>query len=134
MKACEYLKENFKPIGNAYIKKNPDIEIISLTTVDGFSVCHILNGAASIEEDKLAATTSTLYAVANAVSNQILGKGFNINFIETEAGNFALVGLKLSTTEFVLTLSTGKQMNIASVRLIIKRLSQEITDAYSNSL
>ena len=76
-------------------------------------------------------TSSTLFSVSNAVSRQILKKSFKVTFIEAEEGNIAFVSLSLDNDDFVLAMSAGEQVNIASLRMLINRLAKEIQSELS---
>ena len=120
------LAEQIKPLFSQYLANPADIELVSLATTDGFPVLCMNNGFNEFEEDKLAAAASTLYSVSGAVSRQILGKTFDVSFIETQAGNIAFVALSIAGKDYVLAMSAGESVNIASLRLFIKRLAQEL--------
>lgn len=106
--------------------ENAAIEVIALATTDGFPVCSFNRGAENFAEDTLSAAASTLYSVSNAVTRQILGKRFKITFIESEQGNVAFVALTLTGRDYVLVMSARESLNIASLRLLINRLANEI--------
>ena len=114
------------PLFDQYFTNFSGIELISLATTDGFNVyCKKLD-TYSFETDKLSAASSTLYSVCDAVTRQILGKKFEVTFIETGAGNVVCIALSTSSGDYVLTMSGSKEMNIASLRLAIKRLAEEV--------
>lgn len=109
---------------------NEAVEIIALATTDGFPVCSASRRDGSFAEDTLAAAASTLHSVSDAVARQILGKRFRVTFIESEEGNVAFVALSLEGREYVLVMSAGADLNIASLRLLISRLANEIVSPF----
>lgn len=119
------------PLFDDYMKSNQGLEVISLATTDGFPLLDTKKGNNEFETDKLAAASSTLFSVSNAVSRQILKKSFKVTFIEAEEGNIAFVSLSLDNDDFVLAMSAGEQVNIASLRMLINRLAKEIQSELS---
>ncbi len=109
------------------------IEVISLATTDGFPVYTLNKAGHSLEEDSLSAAASTLHSVSNAVAQQILGKRFKVTFIEAQQGNVAFVDLDIGEDNYVLVMSANQTMNIASLRLRITRLAEEIHQAFSTA-
>lgn len=103
-----------------------DIDLISLSTTDGFPVYNFTRHLNDFEGDKMAAAASTLYSVSNAVSQQILNKQFSVTFIETEGGNVAFVTLNMDDNDYVLSMSGTKAMSIAQLRLLLNRLAADI--------
>lgn len=129
MPSDQALYNQLKELFAAYAQQQA-IEVIALATTDGFPVYSINRGKAHFAEDTLAAAASTLHSVSNAVSQQILSKHFKVAFIEAEQGNVAFVSLTLNTQEYVLAMSAGAALNIASLRLLITRLANEIQSRY----
>lgn len=119
------LRSRLQPLFARYAE-NDAIEVIALATTDGFPVYSINQGAEHFAEDTLSAAASTLHSVSNAVTRQILGKGFKITFIEAEQGNVAFVALTLAGRDYVLVMSARESLNIASLRLLINRLAKEM--------
>lgn len=120
------LRNRLQPLFASYAK-NEAIEVIALATADGFPVYSINQGAENFAEDTLSAAASTLHSVSNAVTQQILSKRFKITFIESEQGSVAFVALTLSDRDYVLVMSARQSLNIASLRLLINRLANEIS-------
>lgn len=119
-----------------YLDLEPSLELIALSTSDGFDVTSYKREDKNYEADKMAAASSTLCSVSGAVSKQILDKKFDITFIETSSGNIAFVALSLYDKDFVLTMSSGKAMDVTCLRLLIKRFANELSETvkkYSSS-
>ncbi len=114
------------PLFSQCIQASSGIELITLSTTDGFAVHTETIYSESFHEDKMAAAASTLYAVSNAVSKQILSRQFETTFIETQKGNIAFVSLSIKDSEYVLAMSADESLNIANLRLLIKRLAKDI--------
>lgn len=132
MNASPQFDQLLYPLFEKYLAAEPNLEVIALATSDGFSVCSANKFTVDFEPDKMAAAASTLHSVSNAVSKQILNKTFDMTFIETKAGNVAFVALELAGKDYVLSMSASELMNIASFRLNIRRLGQDISDLAVN--
>lgn len=111
---------------NDYMGNYDSIDVISIATTDGFPVYTKCVETLEFDFDALAAASSTLYSVSNAVSKQILNKEFSITFIEAEQGNVGFVSLSFSERDFVLAMSTNDSMNIGQLRVLINRLAIEL--------
>lgn len=132
MNASPQFDQLLYPLFEKYLAGEPNLEVIALATSDGFSVCSANKTTVDFEPDKMAAAASTLHSVSNAVSKQILNKTFDMTFIETEAGNVAFVALEIAGKDYVLSMSASELMNIASFRLTLRRLGQDISDLAVN--
>ena len=111
----------------SYMDIEPAIELVTLSTTDGFPVCTRGKTTVNYEPDKISAAASTLYSVSNAVAKQILKSEFETAFVETNRGNMAFVSLSVFKGDYVLALSANEAINIAKLRLRIKNLAVEIS-------
>lgn len=102
------------------------IEVMSLSTADGFPIQSYSRGQHTFESDTLAAAASTLFSVSNAVAHQILSKQYKSTFIEADKGNIFFISLKLGDKDFVLAVCASESVNIASLRLFTNRLASAI--------
>lgn len=108
------------------MEKNNDIEVICLATTDGFPVYAKTNLMLNFDIDKMAAASSTLYSVGNAVSKQILSKSFKITYIEAEQGNIGFISLSVNDRDFVLSMSANESMNVGQLRVYINRIAKDL--------
>lgn len=120
------LEQELNVLFSSYMDIEAAIELIALSTTDGFPVCARARDMSNYESDKIAAAASTLYSVSNAVSKQILKSEFETAFVETSRGNMAFVSLSNSKGEYVLAVSANGTINIAKLRLRIKNLAVEL--------
>ena len=119
-------REKLQEIIDLFLKENSNLEIIAISTGDGFPVALSTKEENEIEPDKMAAAASTLYSVSNAVSMQLLSRRFEATIIESNNGNIAFVALEFLDNDFVMAMSANAQLNLASLRILIKRLTVEI--------
>lgn len=127
----ELLINTAENVFNQYIEKHPDIEVLSLATTDGFPVFNRSSSHVNMDDDKMAAASSTLYSVSNAVSKQLLEKSFKITYIEAEQGNVGFISLSIQDKDFVLAMSTSETMNLGQLRVFINRIANEILQTAS---
>lgn len=121
------------PIFTAYLDKYNELEMIALSTSDGFPVLSRTNSQLVLESDTMAAAASTLFSVSNAISRQILKKEFRVTFIESSSGNVAFIALSHYQQDFVLSMSASEHMNIGQLRVFITRLNNDIIDHLSKT-
>ena len=115
-------------------ERDAAIEVISLSTADGFSVHNFIKSKHEFEVDTMAAAASTLHSVSKAVAHQILSKEFKSTFIEANQGNVCFVAVSLGSKDYVLAMSADQSMNIASLRLFINGLAEDIKQLYAQRL
>ena len=131
MSLNELLVTTAESVFSQYIERYPDIEVLSLATTDGFPVFNMSSNHVNMDDDKMAAASSTLYSVSNAVSKQLLEKSFKITYIEAEQGNVGFISLSIQDKDFVLAMSTSESMNLGQLRVFINRIANEILQSAS---
>lgn len=112
-----------------YLSRYDAIEVICLATTDGFPVVHRIGRDMAFDADKMAAASSTLYSISNAVAQQILSKSFKITIIEAEQGNMAFIALVADNKDFVLAISASAALNVGQLRVIIHRVAGDLISA-----
>lgn len=123
---ADTLEQELGLLFSSYMDVETAIELVTLSTTDGFPVCTRGKGISNYEPDKIAAANSTLYSVSNAVAKQILKSEFETAFVETNSGNMAFVSLNSLKGDYVLAMSANGTINIARLRLRIKNLAAEL--------
>lgn len=122
----EMIKSEAKKIFSMYRGKYDAIDMVCLSTADGFPVISVAADGLTFEKDTMSAASSTLYSVSDAISRQILMKPFRIAFIESEMGNIAFVSIEFGEHDFVLAMSANDSMNIGQLRVLIHRICDEL--------
>ena len=124
-------KIEIKPELHEEIKKlceeNKEALLVSLATTDGFSVKCFASKELLDEADKLAAMSSTIYALSSSTAKQLLQGEFDITIIETNTGNMLFVRTEYLDISCVLAIATGPKMALAEARYKTKKLSQAIS-------
>jgi len=107
---------------------NKEILLVSLATTDGFSVKCFASQELYEEADKLAAMSSTIFALSDSTAKQLLRGEFNISIIETNSGNMLFVRTEYLEMPCVLAIAAGSRMALAEARYKTKRLSEAINN------
>ncbi len=107
--------------------KFADLKIISLTTADGFPIyCHI-NSRLKVEDEKVAAVSSSLISLSNAAAQQMMGQSLESTTIETGGSNMFLCNAQLKDKKCVLCIVTGPKENIGHARYFTQQIAQLIS-------
>lgn len=106
--------------------KNQEISLLSLATTDGFNIKSISANALSVETDKLAAMSSSLFALSNSSSMQLMQSPSLISTIESDQGNILLMSAQYLGRESVVIMVVRSDMSLAQARFAIKRFVEAI--------
>lgn len=124
-------KISVKPELLKYIKElcdnNSEMLVVSLCTTDGFSIKSFASKGLNTEADKLAAMSSTMSALSNSISTQLLKEEFDITIVETTSGNVLFVKTNYLDLPCVLTVAARSDMALATVRYKTKKLAEGIS-------
>ncbi len=103
-----------------------DMQFVYLSTTDGFHIFGLHQGAENAEPDKVAAIASSLFALSNTASKNILNDELQVSIVETMSGNIIFLRTHLNRADTVLTVAANKDMSLAKVRYHALRLSELI--------
>ena len=107
--------------------KYADLKILSLTTADGFSVyCHV-NSRLQVEDEKVAAVSSSLISLSNAAAQQMMGHALESTTIETGSSNMFLCNTQYNDKKCVLCIVTGAKENIGHARYFTQQIAKLIS-------
>ncbi|WP_154222638.1 roadblock/LC7 domain-containing protein [Marinicella rhabdoformis] len=107
--------------------KFADLKILSLTTADGFSIyCHV-NNRFHVEDEKVAAVSSSLISLSNAAAQQMMGHALESTTIETGTSNMFLCNTQYNDKKCVLCIVTGVKENIGHARYFTKQIAQLVS-------
>ena len=104
-----------------------DVILVSLCTTDGFSIKTFASKELSGEADKLAAMSSTISALSDSSSKQILKNQFDVTIVESHSGNMLFVRANYLDQPCVLTVAAGHKVALAVARYKTKALAQKIS-------
>ncbi len=115
-------------IFNQLIEKNDDIQGVSLSTVDGFTVHSVMDTKHPIEDDKLSAVVSSLASLSNAASQQVINAQLLNTVIETKNGDILIISTQYQKKPAVLCVITGSKQNLGKARYYALKLAQAIVN------
>lgn len=99
-----------------------DIELVSISTADGFVIHQSSSKRFRDESDKIAAIASTFSSISNSIANEIIDSSFNIAFIETPRGNFVCIHTLYLGKSVVLILFAKDGMSLGTLRVKARNL------------
>lgn len=123
---------NLVTLIDARFHENYEIDLISLSSTDGFDIHCIKSPDSTIEIDKLAAIASSVYALSNASVKQISDSDLNVITVETKNGNLLFLKSTFNQKATVLSVSSKSDMPLGETRYIATRLASDI-DAIQES-
>ena len=109
-------------------EENKAIFLVSLCTTDGFSIQSVMTKGLSSEADKLAAMSSTISALSDSSSKQVLQDECNITIVEASAGNMLFVKTTYLGNPCVLTIAARAKLALATARHKTKVFASEISE------
>ena len=103
-----------------------NIRLMSLCTMDGFSLASASDATLQIPADKIAAMASTMCSLGDAFATQLHGVQPNIVTVETEQGPTLIVKTIFGGLDCVLIVATNSDASIGKARYFAKRLAERI--------
>lgn len=110
------------------ITVNDGISLIDLSTVDGFNIYSVQAQEKRIELDKLAAVSSSIYALSNASAQQLTGEDLEITTVESKGHSMLFLKTYYQAKPCVLSLLVQKKMPLGEARYIARMLDKSIRD------
>ena len=101
---------------------------MSLCTTDGFAIKTFASKELNGESDKLAAMSSTIAALSDSSTKQILKNQFDVTIIESSTGNMLFVRSNYLNLPCVLTVAAGNKMALAMARYKTKALAEKVAE------
>ena len=108
-------------------ENNTEILLVSLATIDGFSIKSFASRELNAEADKLAAMSSTISALSDSSAQQLLQGQFDTTIVEAAAGNILFIRTTYLGLPSVLMLAARTKMTLATARYKTKGLAQAIS-------
>ena len=125
-------QSNANPKLSAALKEvfseNPEVSLLSVATTDGFSIKAFAKKSLGVELDKMAAMSSSLYALSNSSALQLTDGEATITTIESEMGNILLMSSEFFEKQCVITMVATTDMSLAQARFYLTRLSKTISE------
>ena len=118
--------EKLSAIMDKSFKENQAIDLLSISTIDGFNIHCIKSSDKHIEVDKLSAIASSVYALSAASAKEISASDLAAITVETKQGNLFILNSTFYEKAVVLTISSTNDMPLGQVRYIATRLRDEL--------
>lgn len=125
-------EQKLKEVFHLMEKKIEDLKVVSLATADGFNIHTHFCRDQDFEDDKLAAVTSSLLALSNAASKQLIGSSLVSSTVETKDGDMLLVNTKYEGKDCVICFITGNKQNKGHTRYFGLKLAQLVSERFLN--
>jgi len=107
--------------------ENRELFLVSLCTTDGFSIQTVAAKKFSGEADKLAAMSSTICALSDSSSKQVIQDEFKITIVESDSGNLLFIKTMYLGLPCVLTIAARQQLALATARYKTKSFAENIS-------
>ena len=104
-----------------------EVSLISVATTDGFSIKALAKMSLGVELDKIAAMASSLNAISNSSSLQLMESDAIVTTIESDAGNILLMSSEYFGKSTVLTMVADNKLSLAQGRFLLARLAETIS-------
>jgi len=116
---------------DVFYKTNSEVNLVSLSTSDGFIIHLAQSEQLHCEKDKIAAVTSTFLSVSHSIAKEFINSQVRVASIETDKGNFLCAGTLYKKTPTVLTLSADESMSLGVLRVKLRQLATLISKLVS---
>jgi len=116
-----------QPLIQEFTQQHFEVLIASVCTEDGFVLAHQNGRSADLEDDKIAALSSTLLSLAEAAAKVIKCGELKVNIIEAKKANIVVVKSRYRDLPIVVTVAANASLSIGQVLFIANRLSNRIS-------
>ncbi len=116
-----------KTLLDQQLRSSVGLQVISLSTSDGFDIYTALEENIRVEPDKLAALSSTFSALGTTSVKNMTGGAYQSTILEGDKGNLLLVTTTYRSVDAVLLLVAKHQVNLGELRFIAHRLAGNVT-------
>lgn len=103
-----------------------EILLFSLATTDGFNVKSFASKSLNVEADKLAAMSSSLFALSDSASSQLMKDKSTITTIESDNGHYFLMKTNYLSHTCVISMVVKSSMSLAEARFHLKKVADSI--------
>lgn len=109
-----------------FIESNTSIELVGLSTSDGFVIGMRRNERITVEFDKISAIASSLCSLSDSAAASIINQSFLMTTVETESGNILFLRTKYLHYSCVVCIAVKEDLSLAQTRFISLRLTDAI--------
>lgn len=120
------MSESLNKLFTFVLVKNPDVKCITLSTEDGFTIACQHADDFFPEAEKMSAVTTSLAALSNSASMQMINSELIRTVIETNHGDLFIYRTTYLEKNTVMSLITARKSNHAKSRFISNDLVKTI--------
>ena len=107
-----------------FFEQHPEVNLVGLSTADGFNI-HTVARIDNIP-DKIAALTSTMCAMGEAVAEHLLAGDVSSVVIEAAQGDILFLKIPGKERNRVLAAAFTRKMSLGEARFLTKRLAGSV--------
>lgn len=120
-------RPRIEPLISDFVADQFEVMMASACTEDGFMIAHRNGKALELEEDKVAALSSTLLSLSEAAANTINSGRLRVTLMEAQKANLVVVKTQCRDLTVVLTVAADASLAIGQLLFIANRLAGRIS-------
>lgn len=114
------------PLVESFAAEHFEVLVTGVCTEDGFVIAHRDGRKFTLEEDKVAALSSTLLSLSEAAARVINSGKLQVTLVEADKANLVVVKTQFRELEVVLTVAAESSMSVGQALFLANRLAGEI--------
>lgn len=114
------------PLISDFVGKQFEVLVASACSEDGFVIAHRNGKALKLEEDTIAALSSTLLSLSEAAANTINSGRLRVTLMEAQKANIVVIKTQCRDLTVVLTVAAEGSLSIGQLLFLANRLAGEI--------
>lgn len=115
-----------EPLISDFVGNQFEVMVASACTEDGFVIAHLNGKSLSLEEDTIAALSSTLLSLSEAAANTINSGRLRVTLMEAQKANIVVVKTQCRDMNVVLTVAADASLSIGQLLFLANRLAGKI--------
>lgn len=119
-------RPNIEPLIGQFADEHFEIMMASACTEDGFVIAHHNGRALELEDDKVAALSSTLLSLSEAAAYTIDSGRLRVTLMEAQKANLVVVKAQCRDLTVVLTVAAEASLAIGQLLFLANRLADRI--------
>lgn len=115
-----------EPLIRSFVSDHMEILVASACTEDGFVIAHCNGRKLNLEDDKIAALSSTLMSMSEAAARVINSGDLRVVILEAKKANLVVIKTHCLDLAIVLTVAAESSISIGQARFLTDRLANRI--------
>jgi len=125
----EHSKLSIEELISTYIKGYEEIQMINVSTEDGFSIAHTCK--LKLESDAVAAMTSSLSSISDAATIMLDEKSYSICILEAGESNIFFVKSEYQEKPCIITSCIKDYATLGKARFIMRQIGEKVKNLTS---